>query len=147
MRRPFFQSKAWHIEKVALYPSHSVGRSGGSSLYCRKRSSQNSCVPSSMPFTVDGCTISHVLVFVTRHKQCETDVGQLLGPPTLLPPISTYSVSAPPPALCGGLWNVLPSKHYSWPWSDLPRCPVYAIYCRRLHYQPCPCLCHAPQAM
>ena len=54
------------MEKASLQTSLNLGRSRVSRPYCRKRASHHSCVPSSVPFTVEGCTISHSLVFVTR---------------------------------------------------------------------------------
>ena len=47
-----------------------MGRSGGSRTYHRKRASHHSCAPSSVPFTVDGCTVSQAPVFVARRRRC-----------------------------------------------------------------------------
>ena len=74
-RSPFLQSRACNIEKLVLHPSHSLGSSGGSMPYLRNRASHHSCSPSSMPFTVDGCIVSHAPVFVTRRKRHATEVG------------------------------------------------------------------------
>ena len=67
IRSPFLKSRAWHMDKAALQPSHNLGRSGGSIPYFRKRASCHFCAPSSVPFIFDGCTLSHDPVFVTRH--------------------------------------------------------------------------------
>ena len=45
-----------------------LGRSGRSKPYCRNRASGHSCAPSSVPFTVDGCTIINAPVFVAFRK-------------------------------------------------------------------------------
>ena len=58
-----------------LQLSHSLGRYGGSRPYHRKRASHHSFKPSSVPFTVDGCTVIHAPVFVTCRKQCATEAG------------------------------------------------------------------------
>ena len=64
-RPPQFQSRIWHMEKLALYLSQYWGRSRGSRPYRRKRASRHSCASSSVLFSVDGCTVSHAPVFVT----------------------------------------------------------------------------------
>ena len=46
-----------------------------SRTYIRKRSSQHSFVPSSVPFTIDGCTFSHAPIFVSRRKRCASWTG------------------------------------------------------------------------
>ena len=52
-----------------------MGRSGGSRPYHRKREYRHSCAPSSVPFTVDGCTVRHAHVFITRCKRREIWIG------------------------------------------------------------------------
>ena len=57
------------MDKAELQPSHNFGRSGSSRPYHRKKESRHSCAPSSIPFTLDGCTVIHAPIFVTRHKR------------------------------------------------------------------------------
>ena len=54
---------------LALQPSQYLERSRGSRPYRMKRVSCHSCAPSSVPFTVDGCTIRQAPVFVAHHRQ------------------------------------------------------------------------------
>ena len=56
------------MDKAALQPSPNLGRSGGSRQYLRKRSSRLSCAHSSVPFTVNVCTVSHAPVFTNYLK-------------------------------------------------------------------------------
>ena len=51
---------------LSFQPLQYLGRSGGSRPYRKKRASRHSCTPSSVPFTVDGCTVSQAPVFVAR---------------------------------------------------------------------------------
>ena len=51
------------------------GGSGGSRPYFRKRAYRHSCVPSSIPFIVDGCNVIHAPVFVARFSQRVTWTG------------------------------------------------------------------------
>ena len=44
------------------------GGSGGSRPYCRNRVSCHSCAPSSIQFTLDGCTVGHSPIVVARHS-------------------------------------------------------------------------------
>ena len=74
-RPPFFKPRTWKIEKVALQPLQILCRSWGFRPYRRKRKSQHSYAPSSMPFTVDGCTINHTPFFVNLRKRCVTWPG------------------------------------------------------------------------
>ena len=49
---------------------HSIwGGLWGPRPYRNKRASLHSCAPSSVPFTVDGCTVSHAPVFVDLRKR------------------------------------------------------------------------------
>ena len=64
------------MEKVALHLSHNLGRSGGYRKYHRKRASCYSCAPSSVPLTVDGCTVNHAPVFISRRNQRATWTGE-----------------------------------------------------------------------
>ena len=74
-RPNFSQLRACHMKKVVLQPSQYVGMLCGSSTYCRKMASRHSCKASSVPFTVDGYTISHSRVFVSRCERCVTWKG------------------------------------------------------------------------
>ena len=62
------------MENLYRQPFQCVGRSGGSSPYCRKRASRHSCALSSVPLPVEGCTVSQVLIFVARcgWRACKT---------------------------------------------------------------------------
>ena len=60
------------MEKAELKLSQILGGSEGYRPYQGKRTYCHSCAPSSVPFTVYGCNISHDPVFVARRKQHES---------------------------------------------------------------------------
>ena len=74
-RPPLLQSRVWHMEKSALHPSQNLGRSGSYRQYFMKRASLHSWAPSSVPLTIDGCTVSHAPVFVAHSKWCANWTG------------------------------------------------------------------------
>ena len=65
------------MEKAEFQLSQNLGGSGGSRSYRRKRASHHSYAPSSVPLTVDVCTVSHAPVFFPRRKQHVTWTEQL----------------------------------------------------------------------
>ena len=123
-RPPLLQSRAWHMEKVVLQPSHNLDKSGGSRPYHRKRASRHSCAASSVSLTVDDCTVSHDPVFISRHKWRETWNG---APSRFFASSSsdrkvflflTYSI----PSLMQAAWSLVLNS--SWPLSTATRCTV-----------------------
>ena len=63
------------MENTELHPSQNLGRSRGSRPYRRKRASRHSYSSNSIPFTIDGCTVSRAPVFVTCVKRYATWTG------------------------------------------------------------------------
>ena len=57
------------MDKAALRLFQNLGTSGGSRKNLRERTSHHYCAPSSVQFTVEGSTISHSPVYVSRRKQ------------------------------------------------------------------------------
>ena len=92
--------------------------------YCRKRASRHSCAPSSVPLTMDGCTVSQAPVFVSRCSQraCKT------VPPSSAA-ISAFSACRYPlrrtavrPSWRQVEWSAV--RNSNWPLSAATRCPV-----------------------
>ena len=69
MRPLLFQYRVCKMKKSELHLSQSLGRSGGSRPYIRKRVYEHSCASSSVPFTADSCIVIHAPVFFTRLKR------------------------------------------------------------------------------
>ena len=123
-RPPFLQSRACKMEKAELHLSQNLGRSGGSMPYCSKRVSYHSCAPSSVPFTDDGFTVSHIPVFVTRRKwratwtRAPARVSSSASSDHLVFRFCTSSLPSLRNAACSAVLNS------SWPLSADMRCPV-----------------------
>ena len=95
-RPPLLQSRAWQIMNLKFQPSLYVRRSEGAIPYHRKRASPHSCAPSSVPFTVDSCTVSQAPVFVfcrSRHALWTRPLPFLIPVP---PTPAVDSVAKPP---------------------------------------------------
>ena len=67
--------KGVEFRKFSVLAVTVMGRYGGSRQYLRKSAYHHSCVPSSVPFTVEGCTVSQVLVLFVRRSQCAPWTG------------------------------------------------------------------------
>ena len=108
--------------------SQNLGMSGGYRPYRSKRASRHSCSPSSVPFTVDGCTISHAPVFFTRRKQRERRATWTRAPVRVVPAsassdrLSFCFRAYYLPSLRNEAWYAV--LNYSWPLSAATRCPA-----------------------
>ena len=112
------------MEKVELQSSHNLGSSGVSRPYHRKKASCNSFTPSSVLFTVNGCTVRHAPVFFTCHKLCANWAGSLFRVP-----INAFSGclafcfhTSSLPSLRNLAWYAVLNS--SWPLSGATRFPV-----------------------
>ena len=123
-RPPLFKSRAWHIEKVELQPSHNMGRSVGYRTYHRKRAPCHSCAPSYIPLTVDCCNVIHYPVFVTCHKWIETWTGAPARvSSSAAPNLITFRFrNSPLPYLINAAWFSI--RNSSWPLCAVTRCHV-----------------------
>ena len=101
-----------------------MGRSGGSRPYHRNRASLHSWTPSSVPLTVDGCTVSQAPVFVAPHRRRAFKTG---GP-------SSAAVRASSARICPRLLTSVQSsrrqaewsavRNSTWPLSAATKCSV-----------------------
>ena len=85
--------------------------------YQRKRASRHSCTLSSVPFTMDNCTISHAPVFVTRHSRCAPWTGAPAKVFARAPLPEGRTTSVPPSFHIGGRLNGPPSGTSPGPWA------------------------------
>ena len=123
-RPPFLQSRAWEINNAEFQPSQNLGSYGGSRTYFRKRAYHHSCAPSSVPFTVDSCTVSHSPIFFTCQKQLATwtrapaRVSAIASSYRLAFRFRTYSLLS----LINLVWSA--SLNSSWPMIAATRFPL-----------------------
>ena len=112
------------MDKVVLQSSQNLGSSGVSRPYHRKKASCHSFTPSSVLFTVNGCTVRHAPVFFTCHKLCANWAGSLFRVP-----INAFSGclafcfhTSSLPSLRNLAWYAVLNS--SWPLSGATRFPV-----------------------
>ena len=123
-RTPLLQSISCHMWKAVLQLSQNLRMSGGSRSYCRRRESCHSCAPSSVPFIVDCCTISHASVFVAHRNMCVSWKGA---------PASASSdrfefrfLTSYLPSLIHAVWSAVMNSF--WPLSAATRCTTEYIF-------------------
>ena len=121
---PLLQSRVWQIFNLALQTSQYVWRSGRSRPYLRKRVSRHSWAPSSVPFTVDGCTVSQAPVFVAR---CSRHVLWTEAPASVATSASSAHFwlgrrTAVRPSRRQAEWSAV--RNSTCPLSAVKRCPV-----------------------
>ena len=112
------------MENRALQPSQYFGRSWVSRPYRRKATSRHSCAPSSVPFTVDGCTISQAPVFVARHNRRVTTSGSpaMVVSSDAIAFATLFRWTAAHPSQRQAAWSAV--QNGTWPLSADTRCPV-----------------------
>ena len=123
-RPPFLQSRACQMEKAELQPSQNLGGPGGLMPYRRKRVFCHSCAPSSVPFTVNGFTVSHIPVFVARRKWREncTSAPSRVSASASSDHLALHFRNSSLPSLINAEWSTVLNS--SCPLSAVDRCPV-----------------------